>query len=435
MRVLYDLTFICFALFYLPFFMVRLAQAESKKRLLFDRLGCLPTELLRSDGTPRIWLHAVSVGEVLAIKKFIEELFVRFPSATIFLSTVTPTGQAVAKKRLDPRIRPFYLPFDVSTITERVIKAITPDVIVLVETELWPNLISSAHSRNIPTCIINGRLSPRSFRRYYYFRIFFKSIVAKVTKVAAQNERYKMRFTKIGFSPEDVIVTGTMKYDLDEEIIRSAPDREYFDELCGFPRGSTVMIAASTHEGEEQLFLDTFVQLRADYPALRLIIVPRHIDRAKKIIGLISAAGLNWRLADQAACGEKNEEGEADVFVINTIGQLASMYKHCDIVFMGGSMIRHGGQNPLEAVMFRKAIIAGPHIFNFHDVYNELVKAGGAVIIKQSEDMVVVLRDLLQHREKLFSMGNKALEVLSSKQGATKRNCDLVAALLHNERS
>jgi 3-deoxy-D-manno-octulosonic-acid transferase len=213
-------------------------------------------------------------------------------------------------------------------------------------------------------------------------------------------------------------------------VFRSRPDPEKFYERCGFPKEAKVIIAASTHKGEEEICLNAFLKLKATYPRLRLIIAPRHIQRAAIIGALVKEKSLALRVADEAGADLKNTDVQADVFVLNTIGQLASLYEQCDYVFMGGSLIRHGGQNPLEAVIFGKPIITGPHIFNFQEVYHDLVKCGGAYIVKSETEFDVKLAELVADEDKTISMGQAALDLLKSKRGATKRNCDMIENVL-----
>ncbi|MFC1808841.1 3-deoxy-D-manno-octulosonic acid transferase, partial [Candidatus Omnitrophota bacterium] len=293
--------------------------------------------------------------------------------------------------------------------------------------------ILSAHKQNVPICIINGRLSPRSFWRYYYFRRLIKPIVQMVDYAAVQTERYKSRFLRIGFRKDRVVMTGTMKYDIENEMMNNSLSRDDFYALCGFSHDAKILIAASTHDGEESQCLDAYVHLKKEFPGMCLIIAPRHINRTKDIISLVEEKGFTYRVADQGQCNAKESRSHTDVFILNTMGQLASLYQYCDYIFMGGSLIRHGGQNPLEAVMFSKPIISGPYYYNFQDVYTDLVNVGGAYIVRSPDELLVVIKELIADKDKARIMGEHAFSLLQSKQGATQRNRELIVSLVKDK--
>jgi len=428
MRLVYDSIFIVFALCYLPFFILRLFQAESKRRLLCDRFGCIPDALTADVQDHRIWIHAVSVGEVIAVKQLIDQLIARFPQSTIFLSTVTPTGFSVAKKKMHASVRLLYVPFDISFLTTRVMRAIKPALLVLVETELWPNLIRSAHRAGARICIVNGRLSPRSFRRYYPIKIMMAGITKLITCAIVQTERYKKRFVRLGFTDDAVMVVGTMKYDMVAESAQAEVSGDQWRQQCGFPAGAPVFIAASTHDNEEDLCMDAFRRLQKAHPLLRLLIAPRHINRTKSLALLAQKKGLRIRCA-VAIKGIAQSE-ESDVYFLNTIGQLSAVYQYGDIVFMGGSLIEHGGQNPLEAVIHKKPVLSGPHYVNFQDVYTDLVECHGAVIVPTLNALHDELDVLLRDKGRCARLAEAAHALLESKKGAVKRTVDILDSLI-----
>ena len=436
MRFLYDLIFICFSFAYLPFFLMRLKQAESKKRLLAERCGFLSGAIQPDTRAVRLWIHAVSVGEVLTIRVLIDELKKKIPQAAVFVSVVTPTGFSVAKKQLAPDMVIFYLPFDLSWITDRVMARIAPRALVLVETELWPNLIAAADKKKVPVCIVNGRLSPRSFKRYHAFRHVLKPMIDKIACVTVQNECYRERFVALGFSAGRVTVTGTMKFDVlagRNEPLTSAL-RQAWSERCGFPQGAFIFMAASTHAPEEQYCLAAYRALREKNPAARLVIAPRHINRTPAIIDDIEKNTLRWRCADEAAvAGKQSVPQEADVFVLNTIGELAAWYRFCDLVFVGGSLIPHGGQNPLEAAVCGCPIITGNAYHNFPDIYDVLRERGGVVVVDSPEQLRTTVGLLSGDAGKRRAMGEIAAAFIAERCGASAKNAARIQALLSED--
>jgi len=428
MFLVYDIIFICFAILYLPFFLIRLQMAESKKRLLLDRFGILPKEFKHEESKVRLWLHAVSVGEAMATKKLVQELYEKFPNLTLYYSTVTPTGYKVAKELFPESIRLFYFPFDISWITNRVIRFLKPHLIILMETEIWPNLILSARMKRIPVCIVNGRFSPKSFRSYYRFKTLIRNVTRMIRFASVQNENFKRRFIRLGFNKERVFVTGTMKYDVFDEPSPDILSRAEWLDRIGFPSNAKIWIAASTHPQEEEICLDVFQRLGNSFPEIRLILAPRHIERAKQIAKLVQERKLILKLANPL--GSLSSEEKPDVFLLNTLGELAKTYAYTDFVFMGGSLIPHGGQNPLEAVFWRRPVLFGPHTYNFSDVYNKIQQEGGGQVVQDEEDLYQALFFWAKERDQVKEMGEKAFDALESLKGASRKNCDLIMAEL-----
>lgn len=428
MFIIYNIVFSCFAVFYLPFFLMRLMQAESKKRLLSDRFGFLPNDLLAGRTQQCVWLHAVSVGEVLAIKRMVDKLSRDVPEVTICLSVVTPTGFSVARKNMGEQARIFYLPFDISVITDRVMRQVGPDVLALVETELWPNLMRSAKKYGAQVCIVNGRISPKSFRNYYRFRFFVKPIVRMVDRAIVQTERYKRRLMRLGMRSDAIVVTGTMKYDIDLTVHESDGAQEAWKVRCGFAPDAPVFIAASTHDTEEDICVQAFKQAQKSFPHMRMVIAPRHVDRAKKIGEVVRRHRCSYRCAVPVS-GDA-ECAAPDVFIMNTIGELARAYAYCDFVFMGGSLIPHGGQNPLEAVKYARPIISGVYYQNFPDVYRDLLRVGAVMVVADAQHLTDVLLMFAQSPSTCEEMGQAGYELLKSKRGALAKNCAAIIALL-----
>ncbi|MDD5085636.1 MAG: 3-deoxy-D-manno-octulosonic acid transferase [Candidatus Omnitrophica bacterium] len=441
MTILYNIFFIVFGIIYLPFFLARLRQAESPRKLVGDRCGLLSPSLIQSVGGPVdktlgksingagkkvIWVHAVSVGEVMAAGVFIKKLKERFPSHISLVSTVTPTGQKLAKSLCGPD-RVFYFPFDLSFIVRRVLAKLNPEIIILIETEIWPNLIEEASSCGIPVGIINGRLSPRSSRQYERFRFLITPILNKISFILAQTEEDRERYIRLGYDFGSIRVTGNMKFDASLGRDSSGAP-EVLKKSLGFPDTAPIFIAGSTHPGEEKIVLDVFGRLRLLFPNLKLVIAPRHIERSRDLKRMAEERSFKVRSAKPLE-GDVSS-GEFDVFLLNTLGELRQLYSIADLVFMGGSLIRHGGQNPIEPASFKRPVIFGPHVFNFQAIYSRLASANAAKKLLDSDSFYEIARQILSSPERAKIMGDAAFSVVQSLRGATERNLDIISQFL-----
>lgn len=423
MVLLYNILFISFLIVSLPVFLVvKLRQADDPKKLLRDRCGFLSEEFkeyVRNQNI--IWIHAVSVGEALALKTFVDCLREDNDKVKIIISTVTATGNRIARRLVDNQTAVFYLPLDISFITDHIMRIIKPKVLVLMEAELWPNLIYSAKKYSAKVAIINGRISPRSFRSYYRFKILVKPILEKVDLCLMQNERYAKRMQRMGAHSERVHVSGNMKFD-SVAIVKEHAERSQL----GFDEHDKIVIAASTHRGEESFLLDVYCNLKKEMPASKLLLVPRHIERTNEITELVLKRNLTCALRDSAllndALEKKVSQKNFDVYILNTIGELSMMYPMADIVFMGGSIIPHGGQNPLEAIDAEKVVIAGRHTFNFPGIYETLQELGAAFTVTTEKACGELMNTLLRDTERCEQMGKRARSWLETQRGASKRN-------------
>lgn len=393
MVIFYNFIFLIFSLIYLP----QLLWTKKFHKGLWQRLGFYPACL---NSTDSIWLHAVSVGEVVAIKPLWETLRKEFPSKRIVVSTITKTGNEIAKKFSKDKEAVFYLPLDISFIINSVLCKIKPDILVIAETEIWPNLITCCHKRNIPMILVNGRVSDKAFKRYRLVRFALKTILGKIDSFCTRAKEDKERFVFLGAPPERVKVSGNMKY-CDTGDNRDNSSAEGMKRTLGIKANAIIFTAGSTHKGEEQIILEVFKNLSRDFPNLHLIIIPRRTERAGEIKKL--AAGFA-------------------VTVIDKFGTLKELYGISDIVFVGGSLIRHGGHNIIEPALFGKPILFGPHMFNFKDVAGEFLKANAAIMVRSQDECEVNCRRLLKDANERSRMGESAKKVVLRNQGAVE-NC------------
>lgn len=424
MKLFYNMIFWVFAAAYLPFFLLRLRQEKDKKRLLAERLGYHSREFLMSlEGKRVLWVHAVSVGEVFAARPLIDELALSLPDWALVVSTVTPTGQALARKLFDPN-RVFYFPFDTSGCVRRTFSQLMPELVLLMETEIWPNLILGAWDRKIPVGIVNGRLSPRSYEHYRWVRWLFRGILEKIRFFLVQFQWDADRLQELGVPESVICISGNMKFDTigegsEKEVARL---REKF-----FPQGEAgkILLAGSTHEGEEEILLGVFRKLRFEFPDLKLVLAPRHVTRSKKLRQCVEDHHFRCRFVS-----EGTDSAGQDVWVLDTMGDLKKWYGLADFVFVGGSLVTHGGQNPIEAAIWKKPILFGPHTFNFQVIYEALMRERAGYQVYNAAELYEFLRSMLLDPYDSGRAGVKAYEIVQRFRGAASKNADFVRRFL-----
>ena len=429
--VLYNLAFTGFAVVYAPVFLMKLRQAEDPRALWRERRGIFPADwAAKFQGKKVVWLHAVSVGEVMAVEQFIVEWLAASPDYDLVLTTVTPTGQKIAKKFVSDRVHVCYFPFDLTPVVKRFLDLFKPAGILLVETEIWPNLLTEAKNREIPVGVINGRLSERSFKRYRIFPWLFKPLWGKLDFVLAQSEEDAVRFRGLGIAAESVRDMGNMKFDNVNWDGESGADEGGLRQAWGYSTEDLVWIAGSTHPGEEDMIVKAFKTLRGQFPKLKLILAPRHIERVQGLLKQTGQEGLSGALSSL-----KKEGPAPDVWVLDQLGVLRNLYRIADLVFMGGSLIPHGGQNPIEPARFGKAVLHGPHVFNFHKIYHQLDHDGGALRISAPDELSSAAAELLSTEGRRHEMGQRAFQIINRLRGASKRQAGWILTFLSGRRS
>lgn len=352
----------------------RLRQGKEDAERVGERRGFASVERPRG---PVIWIHGASVGEVLAVAELIERL--RALNVRILLTSGTVTSAAIVAKRFPPDIVHQYVPFDSPRYVARFLEFWQPSLALFVESDLWPNLILASAARRVPMVLVNGRMSPRSFPRWRRASATISALLGRFDLCLAQSDVDAERFSALG--ARDVIATGNLKLDVD------APpaDPVRLERLLAVTRGRPVIVAASTHAGEEELMAGVHARLAAQFPSLLTVIVPRHPQRGEAIARAIEAAGHEVALRSH----DELPTAQTAIYVADTMGELGLFYRLAPIVFMGGSLIEHGGQNPIEAIKLGAAVVHGPHVFNFADVYSALNAAGGAVQVDDGDRLAL----------------------------------------------
>jgi 3-deoxy-D-manno-octulosonic-acid transferase len=369
--------------------MVPLAPALIKRRLKLGKED--PARVSERRGMsadtrpsgPLIWIHGASVGEVLAAAALIERL--RALNLRILLTSGTVTSAAIVAKRFPADVIHQYVPYDSPRYVARFLDHWRPSLALFIESDLWPNLILSSAARRLPMVLINGRMSHRSFPRWRRVSGTISALLGRFDLCLAQSQLDADRFSALG--SRNVVTTGNLKLDV------PAPpaDTAKLEKLMAVTRGRPIVLAASTHPGEEEMVADTHRTLAAYFPQLLTVIVPRHADRGDLIARTIAAGGLNVALRSR----EELPTAVTDIYVADTMGELGLFYRLAPIVFMGGSLVEHGGQNPIEAIKLGASVVHGPHVFNFTDVYEALDSAGGARRADSQEALVKQLGQLL----------------------------------------
>lgn len=424
MMVLYNLAFLIFGILYLPFFILKLRQAENPSVLLKERLGFYRPGKLTGK---ILWLHAVSVGEVMAVRKFVELFLAQYPGWSIALTTVTPTGQKIARQMESSRLEAHYFPFDFTWAHRNFLKVFCPSAIILTETEIWPNLLLEAEKSGIPVGVINARLSARSAKRYGKFPFIFEPLFRKLDFVMAQTEEDGARFAALGIPAGKIQVLGNVKYD-NVPAAEQAGDKKFSEEWGIFP-DDLVLIAGSTHPGEEEQLFESWTALRRKFSKLKMILAPRHIERSNSILAWVKKnSGTRAFLSS-----ERPADGNYDVLVLDQMGILRLLYRTADVVFMGGSLVKHGGQNPIEPACFKKAVLCGPYFFNFQKVYETLFQNEGAVQAAGSREVCEILERLFSDTGVRRRMGENAFAAIERLRGASQRHLDRLSPFLSTE--
>ncbi|QUS41283.1 3-deoxy-D-manno-octulosonic acid transferase [Tardiphaga alba] len=359
----------------------RLRKGKEDPERIDERRGIAAIE--RPAG-PLVWVHGASVGEVLAAATLIERL--RASNMRILLTSGTVTSAAIIAKRFPPDIIHQYIPYDSPRYVARFLDHWHPSLALFIESDLWPNLILSAAKRRLPMALINARMSQRSFPRWQKFSKTISALLGSFEICLAQSDTDAKRFSVLG--ARSVLVTGNLKFD-----VQAPPgDAAKLDALKAATRGRPIVVASSTHPGEEEIILETHKALTNFFPSLLTVIVPRHAHRGEAIAEMVQANGLRVTMRS------RGEAPSADVYVADTMGELGLFYRLTPVVFMGGSLVPHGGQNPIEPAKLGAAIVHGPHVFNFTDVYDALDRAGGARQANSSEQLVKLLGQMLGDR-------------------------------------
>jgi 3-deoxy-D-manno-octulosonic-acid transferase len=427
MYALYTGLIVLVALAVSPWLVYQAVRYRKYVGSLSQRLGYLPVSF-NIDAEPSIWIHAVSVGELLTARPLIAALREKHPSLRIFLSTTTMSAQQLARRNPLDVDGVFYFPFDLGFVVRRTLDLVKPKLFLMMETEIWPNLLRECRRRGVRTAIVNGRLSARSFPRYRLARGFFRHVLADIDRFCVQSDESRRRFVEIGAPPDRVTVTGSLKFDsLEPASAGQARSRERVLRYFRFPPARPVWVAGSTMKGEEALVLRVFRRLKASQPTAALVLAPRHPERFDDVVAMAQQEGFRTVRRSELPI---DAEPRADVVVLDTIGELAAVYQVGTVVFVGGSLVPTGGHNILEPAVFGRPVVFGPHMHNFAEIAAAFVAADAGVQVVSDgafeDDVLALMADPVRRAR----LGAAARALVDANRGAKAKTLETLDLLL-----
>ena len=434
MYFLYSLLLTVGFVLLLPRFAIDALRTRKYVTGLRQRLGNLPR--LSASDQPLIWLHCVSVGETEAARPLVRALRERFPSYRLVVSTTTVTGQQVAQRVFKQEAAAiFYFPIDWAWTVRRVLRTLNPSAVLIMETELWPNLLRTCRRQSIPVALVNGRISATSFRRYRMIKMFTARMLNNLTMAIMQSERDVTRIRELGMASERISFAGNLKFD---GASTAGNDEELNPEMrsrFGFSESRSLIVAASTHWPEEQVLIEAFKRINqsTEDRQVRLLIAPRHPERFTEVADLIAESGLSWARRTNSPA---KEDATCKIILLDSIGELRTVFPLADIAFIGGSIASHGGQNVLEPAVEGVCVITGPHTDNFAAIIKTLlgegalVQLGEVAISEAAKQLAATIKELLEDEPRRREIGQKAMAVCDSNRGATNRTMQILAKLL-----
>lgn len=431
MYSLYSVLVLIVAVIASPWFLYQAARYKKYVGSLGQRMGYLPVSF-NMDGDESIWVHAVSVGEVLTARPLISELKRRYPNLRMFLSTTTMAGQQLARRSVQDVDAVFYFPFDLGFVVRRTLNLVRPKLFIMMETEIWPNLLRECRARGIKTAVVNGRLSARSFPRYRMIRPMMRRVLDHIDKFLVQSEESARRFIDLGADPARVVVTGSLKFD-SLEVSPSALQARSRDRVLRYFRLSgsrPVIVAGSTMKGEEATVLKAFRRVRTTAPNALLVLAPRNPERFGEAEQLVRSEG--WKVARRSDLAI-DAEPRVDVVILDTIGELATIYQIATMVFVGGSLVATGGHNVLEPAVFGKPIVFGPHMENFLEIADAFVTNGAGVQLSSDEQLEEAFVELMGDPVRRARLGAAARALVEANRGANEKSVTVISTLLPQE--
>ena len=395
-------------------------------RGLRERFTAYPSDLMEAfAGSRPIWIHAASVGEVRSAAPLVRQLRVEWPQRKLLVSTMTLTGRQTARELLPDADAVTYLPLDLPWLVSRSLRRLQPEIIILLETEIWPNFIHSARRLGIPTVVLSGRLSPRSARRYQRFRRLFRPVLDEVSGFGMQDPENAGRVLRLGVDPAKVTVTGSLKSAETEP----GPIPDPFGPAR---EPGPVVVAGSTHRGEEEILLDVLPELRRLHPELLVILAPRHPERFSEVEHLLRERKLRYRKRSDMNDLQSDDDG---VLLLDTLGELPRFYGCAGVAFVGGSLVPAGGHNLMEPARWGKPVLFGPHQFNIAETAREMLEQGGGVEVHDGQELFREIADLLSNPARASAMGRRARHVVDADGDVVSRSMGLIRRQLRDEPS
>jgi len=430
MYLLYDILLHLSLVLLLPYFLFKMLFVGKYRKGIWERFGFIGEEKLKNlfagcaecHGKKIVWFHAVSVGETKAVLPLVRLLKEKHPDRKVVFSTVTPTGNAVAEKEgcqwIDSLI---YFPLDFNWVVNKIVRLIKPSVFVVVEKEIWPNILRVLKKDKVPVLIVNGVISDRSFERYKLFGFFFIRIFKNISAFLSQTKKDSDKAIALGIEAQSVMLTGNMKFDITPPLWHLS-EREAFMQGLGIKDSDKIVVAGSTHAGEEEIILNVFQRLKHEFPNLKLILAPRHPERFNEVEKLVREKGLAVvRRTAVTPASRLQPPASHDVILLDTIGELSMIYSLATAAFVGGTLVNIGGHNLMEPALYRKPVIYGPSIKSCLEMAEMLESAGGAIRVNSEETLFENIRELLLDETYRQNIGNAAYSVVEANKGATEK--------------
>jgi 3-deoxy-D-manno-octulosonic-acid transferase len=430
-RILYNLLFTIGFILSSPYYFWRMRRRGNWVEGFAERFGRYDTKLKQAiTNRDTLWMHAVSVGEVNLCTQLIRALEPRLPNLKIVVSTTTTTGMGLLRDKLPNHISKIYYPIDWQPFVTRALASVNPIAVVLVEAEIWPNFLWRARRRGTPVFLVNARLSERSYRGYRRFAFVFRPLFAQFSGVGAQTEADAERLRKLGCRPEAIHIVGSLKFDAAQLHERRHLDVPALLGQVGVQPGGRLLVGGSTHAGEEAILAEQFLRLRARFPDLFLVLVPRHFERGREVGRELKARGINFSYRTDIRAHTRLAPGTVDCLVVNTTGELKYFYEQATLIFIGKSLTAAGGQNPIEPAALGKAMVFGPNMQNFAEVVRSFLEQDGAVQVKDAAELEKALGDLLADEPRRAQLGRNALKVIEQNLGAVERTAEMIVERL-----
>jgi 3-deoxy-D-manno-octulosonic-acid transferase len=412
--IIYNILFPIGFLLLLPKFLFRMCRRGGYLAGFMQRFALYPDEIRRKmESGEIIWIQAVSVGEIFVALRFIEKMRAAWPEKRFVLSTNTSTGYRIGKREIDERDVLVYFPLDFPFIMRRVLRMMRPELIILIENEMWPNMIRYADRKGIPVVLVNGRISAHSFKGYSKLRVFTKELLPLVKLFCAQSQEDAERLISLGAPANQVKIMGSAKYDV---IQRDAAGEAVAAEVlkkAGYA-DRDILLGGSTWPGEEKVLLELYKRVREKHPQCGLLLAPRHVERLEEVLREIREQGLTCQLRSEV---DQTVDKNADVFVLNTTGELKNFYRHAAVIFVGKSLTQHGGQNPIEPAFYGKPVLVGPNMENFPGVMEDFLAADGLIQVTSAEALEQEIERLLADDATRAAQGRKAAQLVKEKSG------------------
>ncbi|MBI5207140.1 MAG: 3-deoxy-D-manno-octulosonic acid transferase [Candidatus Firestonebacteria bacterium] len=422
--VLYNILGCIFLIAGFPFFLF----FKKSRKGFFVRLSFYPQNWRKSlKNANVVWIHVASLGEINAIQNFIIELQKNYSQYKILISTITDAGYTKACKKFGDSAFVIYAPLDISFIVNRTLNFFNPKIILIAETELWPNMITEAKKKNINLCIINGRITDKSIKYYLQFNKFFDIVLNCIDKYCVQNEKEKNNFLKLGIEKNKIAICGQTKFDVEIDIPFS--ERQKIRQNLGLSKEDFLWVAGSTRPGEEEIIIEVFLEIKK-IVSCKLIIAPRHINRTGEIIKIIDKKGINCKKLSAISYQPSAISQEPSIFILDLLGQLLSYYAIANVSFVGGTLQNYGGHNLIEPALLACPVIFGTYTSNVSDIAHILIESGGGKCVKNGFDIKQILIEYIANPIKAKTDGEKAYKAVNEKKGASKRTLNEIRSFM-----